>query len=130
MDMELLREAVKEQLAGKTDAENRIFNSEIFPVSDTALPAINIFTPSDISNGSTLLTDLKIAIYISADEGDNLGAALDALTRTVRREMKALFDDLGIPVEYTGRDTEYNGDAACAFATQTLTYQLETLDEI
>jgi hypothetical protein len=129
MNMELLRAAVVEALTGATDAETEVHDSVILPVQDGRLPAINVFTPSDLPEGTSLLTNLQIGVIVPADDGMSIGTPLDRLQRQVKAALKALWDEVGIVASYGGRDTQVTPEAAIPHAIMTLNYTIETLDD-
>ncbi len=93
---QLIREAAREALVGKTQAAERVYETRIVPWRRLELPAIAIYTldeevdPSSASTAPRELTrtvDLAIEAYVK--QGDNVDDALDDIALEIERAMHA-----------------------------------------
>lgn len=93
---QLIREAVKAQLLGKTAAAARVYETRVVPWKRLELPAVAVYALEetvDRASQSTapreLRRQLKLAIEVAVKAGTNLDDALDAVALEVERALHA-----------------------------------------
>lgn len=102
LERQILRQKVYDLLLDKTGAGSRIYKSKLTPWEDEALPAINIFTPSETQTGQKVTscpkfdTSLRLGIEIITTNEEGWDDIADQLAEQVLRILLCQSD---IPVK-------------------------------
>lgn len=102
LERQVLRQKVYDLLLNKTGAGSRVHKSKLTPWEDEALPAINIFTPSENQTGQKVTscpkfdTSLKLGIEIITVNEDGWDDVADQLAEQV---LSILLCQSDIPVK-------------------------------
>lgn len=93
---QLIREAAKAALVGKTAAGDRVFETRAIPFKRLELPAISIYALEeavDPTSKSTAPRELKrtlqLAIEALVEQGDNVDDAIDSISLEIERAIHA-----------------------------------------
>lgn len=93
---QLIREAAKAALLGKTAAGDRVYETRVLPLRRIDLPAISIYTMEETvepESRTTAPRELKrtvqLNIHAFVEEGDNVDDAMDALAMQIERAIHA-----------------------------------------
>jgi hypothetical protein len=93
---QLIREAAKAALVGKTGAGARVYETRVVPFKRLELPAIAVYTLEenvDPASRSTAPRELKrtvdLAIEAAVKQGENIDDALDAIALEIERALHA-----------------------------------------
>jgi hypothetical protein len=126
-----IRQQVVERLLNQTAAAARVYNSRILSIADDALPALVVWTPSEIEQDDLLLISLEIEAFISGGFQDSLGTLIDALCQETLDALKRFWEDDGsYAARYLGTETptpEIDGRQPIAAAR--ITYEIQVLLE-
>lgn len=89
LERQVIRDKVYKLLLNKTGAADRVYKSKLTPWEDTALPAINIFTPSENQTGQKVTSvpkfdsSLKLGIEIITTDEEGWDDIADELAEQV-----------------------------------------------
>lgn len=89
LERQVLRDKVYKLLLNKTGAADRVYKSKLTPWEDTALPAINIFTPAENQTGQKVTSlpkfdsSLKLGIEIITTDEEGWDDIADELAEQV-----------------------------------------------
>jgi hypothetical protein len=125
-----IRALVLEKLRNHTVAGARVYDSELPAIPDADLPAISIFTSSELAQDGLLIVSLEIGAFVMANQGENVGALIDNLCQEIRTVLRRFWEDSGeFTASYQGTDLAFDPDGVQPFAAATMTYEVELLDE-
>jgi hypothetical protein len=93
---QLIREAVKAQLLGKTAALARVFETRVVPFKNLELPAVSVYILSEAVDAASKLTapreltrTAQVAIEAAVKQGANADDAMDSIAMEIERALDA-----------------------------------------
>ncbi len=112
-----IRDRITTTLTGLTTTGSNVYQTRIYPLSETKLPGIAIYTashsfdPLSINPPRTLMNELDVSIEIYT-KGSNSDDTMDTICEEIEAALYADSDLNGLAqnVYQTGIDIEYSGE--------------------
>ncbi len=125
-----IRALVQGKLSNATAAQERVYDSRLPAIPQESLPAISIFTSSELVQEGMLVVSLELCGFVMANAGENVGALADELCEEIRVVLRRFWEASGeFTASYLGTELAFDPDALQPFAAATMSYQVEVLIE-
>lgn len=129
-----IRQYVRMQLLGNTDAGQNVYDTRIAPFFEADLPLINILILNedidDQSNGyshnrQTLKSTLHVLAIVALGSTDSPGVVMDALCEQIAAKIDRHLGGNATRCEYRSTDIQIHDEGATPAIMAVLTYDLE-----
>ena len=123
---QVLRDAVVTSLSGLGTTGSNIFNTRIFPLAQSSLPCLTVFSESEEAEELTLGGNLDRAVSIVVTGYARATSNIENTLDTIAAEVEAAFNP-GASAKYwtlAGTAFEFDGDGDNAIATIAMTFSV------
>lgn len=127
-----IREKIGTTLTGLTTTGSNVFQSRVYPLENSKLPAIIIYTrsessmPQEMGTNRTLQRDLQLVIEAFAKGSSNTDDTVDTIAKEIEIAMAndTTHNDLALDSFLETTEIDYNGEGDQPVASLSMVYNI------